>query len=132
MDAPEPALTAIAPATARYIKLGPGNRWAERCLSRGELPLLYLPVPHAPCLAGDWAEVARILAQTGASARKVPDAVREIRDFYTLGQDCLWVAIAHKRLHWAFAQPDVHWLGGDGRDYAPRVRQTIGPWRSVD
>lgn len=56
-------------------------------------------------------------ADTGAGRHqpnKVPDATREIRDFYTLGRDCLWVVIACKRMHWAFAEPDVHWLGGDG------------------
>jgi hypothetical protein len=26
----------------------------------------------------------------------------------------------------------VHWRGGDGKEYAPRVRKTIGPWRSTD
>ena len=62
MDAPTAELTAIAPGSARYIKLGTGNRRAERCLSQGDLPLLYVRVPHEPCAAGDWAEVARILA----------------------------------------------------------------------
>jgi len=132
MDALTAEKTAIAPVTARYIKLGPGNRWAERCLSQGELPLLYINVPHEPCVARDWAEVAQILERAGTNPRKVPAAVREIRDFYTLRRDCLWIAIAHKRLHWAFADPEVQWQGGDGKQCAPRVRKTIGSWRSTD
>lgn len=124
-------MTAIAPATVRYIKLGANGRWARRCFENGEMHFGYKTVPHVLCLAGDWDAVARLIAdQDGKSAGKARDAAREIRDFYTLGADCLWITIDEGRLWWTFAAPEVAWLGGD-EGQATRMRKTIGGWRST-
>ncbi len=42
----------------------------------------------------DWNAIVRILLDQGRNASKAKDGVREIRDFYTLGSDCLWVTFA--------------------------------------
>ena len=42
---------------------------------------------------------------------KAKDAAREIRDFYTLGTDSLWVTFVDGHLWWVFAESEVIWLG---------------------
>jgi hypothetical protein len=61
-----------------------------------------------------------------------PDAAREVLDFYSLGPDCLWITFARHHLWWTFAEPEVLWLGGDGREHGERIRRAIGGWRSAD
>ena len=119
----------IAPSEVRYIKLGPGGKWAPRCLEAGEIHFGYAMVPHAPCAAGDWDAVADILVrEAGRSKAKATDGVREIRDFYTLGSDCLWITFAESRLWWCFAEPEVTWLGSDEEGRSPRIRRTANGW----
>ena len=125
-------MTPIDPREIRYIKLGAGGRWAAACRERGEIAFGYRLVPHEICLAGDWDAVARRLVETkGRRGGPVSDAVREIREFYTLGPDCLWITFADRHLWWAFAEPEVVWrpAGEDGD--VVRVRQVIGGWRKA-
>lgn len=125
-------MTPINPTHIRYIKLGAGGRWAEPSLQEGELHFGYRSVPHELCLADDWDAVARFLVeQEGKSNGKARDGAREIRDFYTLGSDCLWVTFANGHLWWAFADPDVEWLGTDPTRGA-RMRKTLDGWHNTD
>jgi hypothetical protein len=57
---------------------------------------------------------------------------REIRDFYTLGPDCLWVTFADRHLYWAFAEPQVVWLGPDDEALSVRMRKVIDGWHKAD
>ena len=57
---------------------------------------------------------------------------REIRDFYTLGSDCLWVTFADGHLWWAFADPEVMWLGTDDEARGARMRKTLDRWHKTD
>lgn len=126
-------MTEIAFQEIRYIKLGPGGRWERACLDQGELHFGYAAVPHELCAAGDWEGVVRRLVETeGKVLAKARDARREIRDFYTLGPDCLWITFAHGHLWWTYAEPEVQWLGGDGVAHGPRSRTAIGGWRNTD
>ena len=80
---------------------------------KGEMHFSHASVPHALCAEGDWEKVTRFLVDTdGRSLGKARDATREIREFYTLGADCLWITFADGHLWWAFADPEVIWLGG--------------------
>jgi hypothetical protein len=115
----------LSPANVRYIKLGSGGKWAEESLRRGEIPFEYLAVPHDVCTAGDWTAVESLLA---ATRERTAHALQEIKDFYTLGADCLWITFANDRLYWAFAQPEVTWLGEAARGRGYRIRRTIGAW----
>ena len=121
----------LAPTEIRYIKLGPGGRWEQACFERGVLQFGYAAVPHETCRAGDWEGVVRLLETQGQRLAVARDAVREIRDFYTLGPDCLWITIADRQLWWSFAEPEVHWLG-EGEGQGPRMRRTISGWRNTD
>jgi hypothetical protein len=121
---------AFDPKEIRYIKLGPGGAWERASIERGELQFGYAKVSHEPCLEGDWEQVARHLRALEVTA--VANACREIRDFYTLGADCLWITLADGHLWWTFAEPEVHWLGSAGREHGVRLRRTIGGWRNTD
>lgn len=121
----------IAPTEIRYIKLGAGGVFAPVCLERGEIHLSYREVPHDLCLAGDWDRVVHWFVQDGRNIGKARDAMREIRDFYTLGTDCLWITFADGYLWWAFSEPQIIWRGTDNPLFGPRSRSTIGPWRNT-
>ena len=84
-------MNAIKPTDIRYIKLGPGGNWAQFGFERGELQFGYPTVPHELCVQGDWEAVTSLLIKEGRKLSKARDAVREIRDFYTLGSNCLWM-----------------------------------------
>ncbi len=122
----------LASTLIRYIKLGAGGRWVDPALERGEIHFGYRTIPHEPCQAGDWAAVERLLIEQGRSPAKAKDGLREIRDFYTLGVDCLWITFARRQLWWAFAEPAVTWLGPDEQGQGARSRKTLGGWRNTD
>ena len=124
-------MTPINPKEIRYIKLGAGGNWAQLGFERGEIHFGYKTVPHDLCRNGDWDAVVKFLATEGRSMAKARDATREIRDFYTLGPDCLWITVADGHLWWAFADPDVIWLGADEDDRGARMRKTVDGWRRV-
>ena len=81
---------------------------------RGEIHFGHRSVPHNLCVRGEWDAVVRHLADLGRSPAKAKDGMREIRDFYTLGADYLWITFADGHLWWAFAEPAVVWLGAGG------------------
>jgi hypothetical protein len=121
----------IAPATVRYIKLGAGGVFAPACLERDEIHLSYKELPHELCVAGDWDRVVDWFVQRGRKLGKARDATREIRDFYTLGSDCLWITFSDGYLWWVFAEDEVTWRGTDDPMLGPRSRSTIGAWRNT-
>ncbi len=122
----------INPKEFRYIKLGRGGSWAQPAFERGELHFGYRTVSHDLCLRCDWDAVVRSLTEEGRSLGKARDAVREIRDFYTLGSDCLWITFADGHLWWAFAEPEVTWLGVGEDGQGARMRRTVDGWRKVN
>lgn len=114
-------------ANIRYIKLGESGAWLSRCIEQGVIELGYSSVPHELAGAGDWPAITKLLIERdGRKASKANSFVREVRDFYTLGADCLWVTIGQGRLWWAFAEPAIVPLNEPGR--GSRMRRTIGTW----
>jgi hypothetical protein len=116
----------------RYIKLGKKGRWEGSSIDRNELHFGHGKVPHplATTLSLDKIKAHRI--SQGRNARAAGDDAREIIDFYSLGEDCLWVTFARGHMWWTFAQPAVHWLGGNGKLTGERMRKCIGGWRNTD
>lgn len=119
-----------APSRVRYIKLGAEGASAPDCFAAGQLALGFPDIPHALCQAGDWEGVRARFIAAGKTAPKASDHTRELRDFYTLGADALWITFADGRLWWAFAAPEVTW--NEALPRLPRVRRTLAPWRSTD
>lgn len=123
-------MPAIAPSSIRYIKLGSGGVFAPACLGRGEIHLSYKEVPHDLCLAGNWDGVVDWFVKHGRKLSKARDATREIRDFYTLGPECLWITFADGFLWWSFSEPVITWRGPGDPTQGARTRPTIGGWRN--
>lgn len=127
------AKLAHAPAV-RYIKLGRGGAWAADAIEQGIIPFGFREIAHEPCAAGNWDEVRTQLSAAGRTLSGVSQGIRELRDFYELGDDCLWITFADGHLYWAFAQADVIALPkGDHSDSPTRMRRTLDGWhrRSV-
>ncbi len=125
-----PNMLPISPEHVRYIKLGTGGAYAPACLERGEVHLSYREVPHDLCTAGNWQGVVDHFLAQGRKLGKARDATREINDFYTLGDDCLWITFADGFLWWAFAEPEVTWRGTQDPTLGARSRRTIAGWRN--
>ncbi|WP_310540943.1 restriction endonuclease [Phenylobacterium sp.] len=117
----------LEPTQIRYVKLGQNGAWLSRCIAEGVIELGYDSVPHELAAAGDWATITKQMIEAdGRSAGKATSFTREVRDFYTLGSDALWVTIGQGRLWWAFADPEVIAVDEDGR--GARARKTLGGW----
>lgn len=122
----------INPEDIRYIKLGAGGRWVQPSLERGEIHFGHQPVPHDLCVRGDWDAVVQHIVDLGRGPAKAKDAAREVRDFYTLGPNCLWITFADGHLWWAFADTEVVWLGAEEDGCGARMRRTLGGWRKTN
>ena len=125
-------MTPIQPTHVRYIKLGPAGRWARECIGAGTLPLGHHSADHALCEAGSWDEVTALRRAAGRSPGKATDLTREVRDFYELGSDCLWITFSDRCLWWGFADPQVTWLGADETENPSRFRRMNDGWRNTD
>ena len=68
-------------------------------------------------------------AASGTAARKVGQLVRELRDVYTLGPNCLWITLAEGRLWWGYAEPEVVDLrASEDGGVGVVARRIIGGW----
>jgi len=121
-------MNGIATTAVRYIKLGPGGAWFDRCIREGLLEVGHATVGHDLASAGDWDAVRAAFA--GNNPTKASDFTRELRDVYTLPDTALWITIGQGRLWWAFAEPEVFAVSGEGRGV--RARNVIGKWSSQD
>lgn len=118
--------------TLRYIKLGPGGAWANQALEQGKVLLGFREVEHETCDVGDWSAVGAQLEAAGRTPSGASQGVRELRDFYELDANCLWITFANGHLYWAFAEAEITPLGSDGTDGPRRVRNTLGGWQRQD
>lgn len=125
-------LALIAPAHCRYIKLGPGGAWEAAALDQGRLYWGTDGDDHHAGEVGDWDGARRGYITAGAQPGTATSWRRELRDFYTLGRDTLWITFARDHLWWAFAEPEVVLVGAATKTEGTRYRRTIGPWRSTD
>ena len=122
----------ISADTVRYIKLGRSGRWDDIALERGELHFGYKKATHELALEGDIEQLKQYLIGLGRDSQAASRDAREVLDFYELGSDCLWITFARDHLWWAFASPEVRWIGGDGLLEGERTRKAIGGWRNTD
>lgn len=119
----------LQPREIRHIKLGAGNCWAETAIARNEIVFGDAHIPHDLAAAGHWDEVRRHYRRRDANDGAAANHTRELKDFYTLGSDCLWVTFVGPRLYWGFAEPEVRF---DPSGEPPRVRKIVGKWRHED
>lgn len=121
----------VQPKEIRYIKLGEGGRWAQESFLGGVLSFGYSTIPHEVCERKDWNEVGRLLADRKSEGAKTA-GVNEVRAFYELGDDCLWITFADEHLYWAFAHPKVQWMDDGTSDGPSRTRATVDGWHKSD
>ena len=115
----------------RYIKLGEGGKWASKALSAGTIPFGYRAINHPACARRDWTEVGRQLTLMGRQKGGVAQGLRELKDFYELGDDTLWFTVAYGLVWWAFAHGPVI-EGPENEPESPsRYRRTHGGWRNT-
>ena len=119
---------AIDATSVRYIKLGAGGRWESSSLDNGRIDWGLPSDPHDVALEGNWAAVTSHYSNSGLTPAVATGYTNEAKAFYTSGADALWITFARGRMWWAFAEPDIHWLGGDGSEHGTRYRKTIGGW----
>ena len=121
----------VTPSTIRYIKLGAGGRW-ESALDTGRLAWGTPNDPHDAALAGDWDRVAASYGATNPARGTATGFTNEARAFYEADANTLWITFARGRMWWAFAEAEVHWVGGDGSTEATRYRVARNGWSDRD
>lgn len=121
----------ITPTDIRYIKLGPANTWFQDCRENNRTDFGFADIPHELAVRGDWEAVEARFGEIGTSSRKVRDFTREVREFYTQDETCLWITFADGHLWWAFAEHEVIWAG-EGDHGGVRYRRTIRSWSNTD
>lgn len=117
---------------ARYIKLGRGGCWNDVSLGQNELHFGFDDVPHDLAQKADPAGIVAYQCLHGRSRSAATQDAREIVDFYTLPEDCLWITFARDHLWWTFADASVVWLGGDGNLHGQRMRRCRSAWSNLD
>jgi hypothetical protein len=112
----------------RYIKLGEKGKWVRRALSQGILPFGYRAVDHVSCAEGNWEEVRGQLIGMGRRNGGVSQGVRELKDFYGLPDDTLWVTMTDGHVWWTFAHGPVIETDEADPEAPTRFRRTRNGW----
>ncbi|MDX3911133.1 MAG: hypothetical protein QHC67_15135 [Sphingobium sp.] len=122
----------IGPCPVRYIKLGSGGGWEASALDGGRIEWGNSGDPADLAAAGDWTAVRQHYIWQGKRPAVATSYANEMRDFFTLGADTLWITFARDRLWWAFAQLEVVHRGMESATQGSFYRRTVGPWRCTD
>jgi len=122
----------VAPATIRYIKLGPGGAWEAASLDGGRIDWGDSEDPHGCALAQDWAGAKQAYLDLNLLPATATSHLRELKDFYTLGRDCLWITFARGHLWWGFAEPEVFRTGVANAYEGASYRNVDGGWRNTN
>lgn len=115
----------ISPKKIRYIKLGMGGVWEQSCIEENIIRLGYESPLHRQSLNGEWDAVRDFWfdGDSGAATRHV----NQIRDFYELGEEDIWITFHKRKLYWCKASKEVVEL-----EDKSRIRKTLGSWLSTD
>jgi hypothetical protein len=127
-----PLFDKVVASEVRYIKLGLGGRWQERALTEDRIYWSIATDPVHEATRGDWGAAAAKYRVEYSAQASATGALRELRDFFTLGTDALWITFARGRMWWAFSEPAELVQGEVGPGDPAACRRTIGPWRSTD
>ena len=117
---------------ARFIKLGVSGEWESECIedTPGTIRLGFNNPLHRQCLAGEWDALTKYMLNEGGKTKgKATEITNQVRDFYTLDENTLWITFYRRQLWWCFASLEVAQLE-DGT----RVRRTLNGWsnESID
>lgn len=114
------------PTQVRYIKLGRGGEWEDRCLNHDQTVMLGYANPyHRDALTGNWEKVYDFwLRHRNGNSGAAASDLNQIKDFYTLPETGLWITFHSRHLYWCFAHSEVLELPG-----GERIRKAIGGWK---
>lgn len=122
----------VAPVYVRYIKLGPGGAWEAASLDGGRIDWGNKADPLVLAAAADWHGARQSYLDAGLLPSTATGYLRELKEFYTLGSDCLWITFARGHLWWGFAEQDVITNTGGNSAEGACYRNVIGGWRKFD
>lgn len=125
-------LRKVTPASIRYIKLGPGGAWEAASLESGRIDWGNKADPLDFAAAADWRGARQSYLDAGLLPSTATGYLRELKDFHTLGRDCLWITFARGRLWWAFAEPEVVRSDDNNPGEGACYRKVIGNWCKTD
>lgn len=126
-----PQLNRISPKRALYIKLGSGGSWEKRCLEEGTIRIGYYGVPHEAALKGDKEAVRKFYAsEFGTTPATATQQANQLMEFYSAGDDVIWITFSGQKLWWCFAERGVEHLSDDKAiaPYGSRLRRTKNGW----
>ena len=124
----------VSAKTARYIKLGEKGCWEDLGLADGTLRLQFFDVPHELGLHQDTEAITQLYIVLGRDPGTARKFANQVTDFYDADPEVLWITFAHGYLWWAFAEPEVQFLGNDSSVHAgtgSRYRRTVSGWRKT-
>jgi len=114
----------------RFIKLGDGGKWERYCIEELQvLRLGYESPHHQDSIKGNWEIVYNYWLEcrkgnSGAARRDL----NQIRDFYELSEDDLWITFYKRKMYWCHAKKEVKEIDKHGC----RVREVLGSWSCKD
>ena len=127
----------IQPTEARYIKLGERGAFEGLCIREGLLRIDYSEVPDLSKTPSEQIheKIDRHFAdafERGDYPRRgtATDHARQVAEFYSCGEDVLWITFSRGRLWWCFASPTVEYLGNANPD-GTHQRKATDCWRST-
>jgi hypothetical protein len=114
---------------ALYIKLGEGGCYERECINKGILRLGYHEWPHDLCLRLDRGEIAQFaLAQNIVRSRRAAsDHARQIAEFYSAGDDVLWITFHGDCMWWCRSPLQI-----ERHDDGTKTRPTRNGWSNRD
>lgn len=119
----------ISSTQALFIKLGVKGSYEKECIKeRNIVKLSYNEIDHDLCLSGHWQAVKKNIAKKYKTPKGVTTYhLNQIKYFYEVGQDVLWITFYNHKLWWCFADKKII-CEKDGTKF----RKVLGKWRSKD
>lgn len=117
----------LSPEKVRYIKLGAAGDWEKWCLDNNAIRLGYDSHHHNESINGQWDVVRNYwLKKRNGNEGAATRDLNQIRDFYELKEQDIWITFFQRKLYWCNASEVVEEI--EDEDGRSRIRKTIGQW----
>jgi hypothetical protein len=111
-----------------FIKLGKGNEFAQECIENNYIKLDYRTVNHELCIKNQWQRVQDFFINEEKTKKQVATShTNQIKQFYTEGENTLWLTFSDNKLWWCFSKLDIT-VNEDNT----KTRPAIGKWFDSD
>jgi hypothetical protein len=116
-----------ASSPVMYIKLGEGGKWEKQCTESGIIRFGYTQTSEK-ALCGDWDGVRDYWSARRKNLGAATRDLEQIRDFFEVGEDTIWITFYDRFLWWCRAKPGPK-LHPDGEG---TYREVIDGWSKTD